>query len=99
MSRFIQQLEGRTLLTATSTSIAAETAAISTAASTVQADMTALAAASTTDLGKIVTDLKGSDKTNAPLLAKLSKDQKALIAKIKKDTASLLKGTAASTKG
>jgi hypothetical protein len=98
MSRFIQPLEGRTLLTATSASISAETSAINTAAGAVQADLTALQNASKADLAKINTDLKGSARTNAPLQKKLLKDQTVLIAKIKADTAALLKGTTSSTK-
>jgi len=99
MSRFIQPLEGRTLLSATSTSIANELTAVQTAGSAVQADLLALQTTSKADLGKITADLKGSPKTNVPLLKKLAKDQGALVAKIKADTALLLKGTASSTKG
>ena len=99
MPSFIEPLEGRTLLTATSTSIASELAAINTAATAVKTDMASLKTTASTDLKTITTDLKGSPKTNAPLLKKLGADEKILLAKINLDVNSLLKGTATSTKG
>jgi len=99
MPRFIEPLEGRTLLTATSTSIASELAAVNTAATALKTDMAALKTTASTDLKTITTDLKGSPKTNAPLLKKLGADEKILLAKTNLDVNALLKGTATSTKG
>jgi hypothetical protein len=99
MPRFIEPLEGRTLLTATSTSIASELAAINTAATAVKTDMASLKTTAAADLKTITTDLKGSPKTNAPLLKKLGADEKILLAKINTDVNSLLKGSATAAKG
>src|SRR6266436_4478035 len=99
MSRFIQPLECRTLLTASPTSLAAELTAINNSAGTIKADLIALQAGAKADLKTIATDLKGSPKTNAPLAKKLSADETKLLAKIKADVALLLKAVPKSTKG
>ncbi|HLZ08220.1 MAG TPA: hypothetical protein VKT80_06525 [Chloroflexota bacterium] len=94
MPRFIEPLEGRTLLTATSTSIAAELAAINTAGSAVKTDMASLKTTAASDLKTITNDLKGSPATNTPLLKKLGTDEKILLGRINTDVNSLLKGSA-----
>jgi soluble cytochrome b562 len=98
MSRFIQPLESRTLLSATSASIAAEMTNITTDAATVKADLADLKTTATADSKAIALDLKGS-KTNAPALKTFQKDEKVLLTKINADGASLLKGSTSATKG
>jgi len=99
MSRFIQPLERRTLLTATATSLAAESAAVATAAPPVQADLLALQLAAKTDLAAITLDLKGSPKTNAPLLRFLKRDTNQFVNKEKSDVTALLRATPKTAKG
>lgn len=99
MSRFIQSLERRTFLTATATSLANESGAIATDAAPVQADLAALQLAAKTDLALITVDLKGSPKTNAPLLRFLKRDTNQFVNKEKTDVNALLRATARAAKG
>jgi hypothetical protein len=57
MSRFIESLEGRRLLTASATSLAAELAAVNTDAGLVKADLTALQALPKADGAPVATDI------------------------------------------
>ncbi len=99
MSRFIQPLERRMLLTATATSLANELTTINTDSATVKVDMAAIQTAVKTDLAAITVDLKGSPKTNAPLLRFLKRDTNQFVAKLKADVTTLLRATATSAKG
>jgi hypothetical protein len=99
MSRFIQPLERRTLLTASASSLSADLTSINTDAAAVKADLTSLQTAATADFKSLVSDLKGSSKTNLALLAKLRSDGNKYLAKLKADVNALLKGSALSAKG
>lgn len=99
MSRFVQALECRTLLSATTSSLATELASVNTNASTVRADLAALQDFARTDMKAIAADLKGSAKTNVRLLRKLQTDEGKWLAKIKNNTNALLHAQALSAKG
>ena len=99
MSRFVQALESRTLLTATTSSLATELASVNTNASAVRADLAALQLNARTDMKAITTDLKGSAKTNVPLLKKLQVDEGKWLAKIRNNTNALLRAQPLSAKG
>ncbi len=99
MSRFVQALESRTLLTATNSSLAAELATVNTNAAAVKADLATLTATAKADMKSISTDLKGTAKTNVPLLKKLQGDENKWLTKIKNNTNALLRAASASAKG
>lgn len=99
MSRFIQSLESRRLLTATTSSLAAELTTVNTNASAVKADLTTLQSTAKADMKAIATDLKGSAKTNVPLLRKLQGDENRWLTKIKNNTNVLLHAAPLSAKG
>jgi len=99
MSRFVQALESRTLLTATNTSLAAELTTVNTNAAAVKADLATLTATAKADMKAITTDLKGSAKTNVPLLKKLQSDENKWLTKIKNHTNALLRAASLSAKG
>jgi hypothetical protein len=98
MSRFIQPLESRTLLTATAASIAAETAAINTDSAAVKADLAALKTGALADLKTIGIDVKGS-ATNAPLFKALSAHERSFISKVSADATAMLKGSTTAARG
>ena len=93
MSRFIQLLESRRLLTATSSSLAAELGTANTLAATIKADLVALQNGAKADLATITTDLKGN-KTSAAQLKTLKADEAKYLAKIKADNRWLICGGA-----
>ncbi len=99
MSRFVQILESRTLLTATNSSLAAELATVNTNAAAVKADLATLTATAKVDMKAIATDLKGTSKTNVPLLKKLQGDENKWLTKIKNNTNALLRAAPLSAKG
>jgi hypothetical protein len=93
MSKFIQSLESRTLLSGTpvtQATLAADDALIVANAATAKGDLKTLSAAAKADMKTIQTDLKGLPKTNAPLLKKLKADESKLLVQITKDLNALL---------
>ena len=99
MSRFVQALESRTLLTATNSSLAAELTTVNTNAAAVKADLATLTATAKADMKAIAADLKGTAKTNVPLLKKLQSDENKWLTKIKNNTNALLRAASLSAKG
>lgn len=99
MSRFVQPLESRTLLTATNSSLAAELTTVNTNAAAVKADLATLTAAAKADMKAIATDLKGTSRTNVPLLKKLQGDENKWLTKIRNNTNALLHAANASARG
>lgn len=99
MSRFVQALESRTLLSATTSSLAAELTFVNTNAAAVKADLTKLQNTAKADMKAIAADLKGTSKTNVPLLRKLQADENKWLTKIKNNTNALLHATSVSAKG
>ena len=98
MSGLFQALESRMLLTATSTSLAAEMAAINTSGSAVKADLKLLTSTAKADLFAIGKDLKGSPATNVPLFKKLPADEKKFFTKVSADVNALLMAAVTSKK-
>ena len=90
MSRFIQLLESRTLLSVTTATLLADEALIVADAATAKADLRVLAAAVRADTKTITADLKGTPKTNLPLLHTLKTDEAKALAVITKDLNALL---------
>jgi hypothetical protein len=99
MSRFIQPLEQRTLLTATTTSLAAELAAVNTAGGAVKADLATLQTTTKSDNKAIATALKGAPAAALAAGKKFTADETKLLTKIKLDETALYKSVAASSKG
>lgn len=92
MSRFIQSLEPRTLLSATVTkaTLLADRAALLAEAKSARGGLTALVATLTHDTKTVQTDLKGGPKTDATLLKTLRTDEGATKALVHKDLNALL---------
>ncbi|HEX5243205.1 MAG TPA: hypothetical protein VFW23_08055 [Tepidisphaeraceae bacterium] len=98
MSRFIQSLESRTLLSASSTEVAtllADVKQVKATSVTVRADMKLAAAAATADLRHITADLKSSTTSanraaNAGLLKAVKTADASDLAKLKTDQTALL---------
>lgn len=93
MSRFIQVLESRTLLSATpvtKATLLADQAVIVSNAVAAKADLKVLAAGVGADTKAIQADLKGLPKTNLPLLRTLKVDEAMTRALITKDLHALL---------
>lgn len=93
MSRFIQSLESRKLLSATlvtTSTLLADQAVLVADAAAAKAELKALAAVAGADAKTIAADLKGLPKTNAPLLKTLKADEAKLLALITKDVKALL---------
>lgn len=90
MSRFIQSLESRRLLSVTKAGLLADRALILADAAAAKADLKVLAATAQADTRTIQTDLKGSAKTNTPLLRTLKADEVKVLALSRKDVNVLL---------
>lgn len=97
MSRFIQALERRALLSVSTTSLANDLTNINTDEAALKADLTTLQSTALTDLKTLKTDLKGSK--SGSLLGKLGADETRYEGKLKGDVNALLKEAAASGKG
>lgn len=93
MFQFIQTLEQRVLMSATADALRADQSTIDADAKEIKADLAATGKALAADLKTITADAKGStDKQQtAAQLKTLKADEKALLVKLKKDTAALLK--------
>ncbi|HSZ55808.1 MAG TPA: hypothetical protein VK797_09115 [Tepidisphaeraceae bacterium] len=89
MSRFIQSLERRALLSVSTTSLASELSNVTTDAATVKADLATLQTTAKADLKAIQTDLKGSPKSGG-LFGKLQSDENKWLGKLKADVTALL---------
>lgn len=96
MSRFIEPLECRTLLSASASTLASDLAAINTDASTVKLSFGTLEITLAGDFKAILGDLKGSGKSNNALLRTLKSDGKKTLNKLKSDGKALLKATSVS---
>jgi hypothetical protein len=97
MSRFIQALECRALLSVSTTSLANDLTNVNTDAAALKADLATLQSTAAADLKTLRTDLKSSK--SGSLLSKLAADGTKYLVKLKSDVNALLKETNVSAKG